>query len=89
MFPAPQDRTVFPVSMVVQRLCGIGSDAIFMSVLRPATAPDPSLVKVWVTTNGVVLCADERFRDWFGMNGRELVGRSISTLSTDIEGFDK
>jgi hypothetical protein len=75
--------------MVVQRLCGLGSDSIFMSVLRPATAPDPALVKVWVTTGGVVLCADERFRDWFGLAGRELVGRAISSLCTDIEGFDK
>jgi len=80
---------VFPLSMVVQRLCGVGSDAIFMSVMRPAVVSDPSVVKVWATTGGVVLCADERFKDWFGHNGTEMVGRQISSLSTDVEGFDK
>lgn len=41
-----------PLAMVVQKLCGIGSDAIFMSVLRPAVMSDPSLVKVWITNAG-------------------------------------
>jgi hypothetical protein len=47
------------------------------------------LLQVWVTPSGLVLCADERFRDWFGVPSKELVGRSISSLSTDIEGFDR
>ena len=38
---------------------------------------------------GTVLCADERFRDWFGISSKELVGRSISSMSTDMEGFEK
>ena len=47
-----KDRTVMPLTMVVQKLCGIGNDAIFMSVLRPAVESDPSLVKVWITNAG-------------------------------------
>jgi hypothetical protein len=47
------------------------------------------LLQVWATPTGIVLCADERFRDWFGVPSKELVGRSISSLSTDIEGFDR
>lgn len=47
------------------------------------------MLQVWATTTGTVLCADDRFTDWFGLSSRELVGRSISSLSTDIEGFDR
>jgi hypothetical protein len=54
-----KDRTVMPLTMVVQKLCGIGNDAIFMSVLRPAVESDPSLVKVWITNaGGAASCQD-------------------------------
>jgi hypothetical protein len=28
-------------------------------------------------------------RDWFGVGTQDIVGRNISSMSTDMEGFDK
>eukprot|EP00883_Tetradesmus_obliquus_P002715 jgi/Sobl393_1/12921/SZX78204.1 len=84
-----KDRSVFPILLAVQKLSGVGADAIFMGVLRNRVDDDPNIVRVWTTPAGVVLCADERFRDWFGLPSGELVGRPVSGLSTDIEGFDR
>jgi hypothetical protein len=75
--------------MVVQKLCGVGNESIFMAVMRPSTSGDPNTVRVWITNAGTVLCADDRFRDWFGTSSKDLVGRSISSMSTDMEGFEK
>lgn len=57
-----QDRTILPIMLTVQRLCGVGSDAVFIGVMRPSTSGDPNTVRVWITMTGSVLCADDRFR---------------------------
>ncbi|KAF8055488.1 tmcC [Scenedesmus sp. PABB004] len=81
-----KDLSVFPVTLVVTRLSGVGSDSIFMGVLRADnTASDT--VKIWATPTGTVLCTDERFRDFFGLASKEVVGRAVSSLTTDVEAF--
>jgi hypothetical protein len=67
------------------------SQSTLLPLLPPPLLPSLLLLllQVWTTPNGIVLCADDRFRDWFGLPSKELVGRSISSLSTDIEGFDR
>lgn len=57
-----QDRTILPIMLTVQQLCGVGSDAVFIGVMRPSTSVDPNTVRVWITMTGSVLCADDRFR---------------------------
>jgi hypothetical protein len=61
-FNKTQDRTILPIMLTVQRLCGVGSDAVFIGVMRPSTSGDPNTVRVWITMTGSVLCADDRFR---------------------------
>ncbi len=48
---SPQERAVFPVSLVVTHLSGQGQESMFMGVLRPMPGIDNTLVQV-----RVVLC---------------------------------
>jgi hypothetical protein len=80
---------VFPVSLVVTKLSGTGSEAIFMGVVKAAVSDDPTLVKLWATTTGIVLCADARFVDWFGMTTNDLIGKKINSLATDLDVVEK
>lgn len=41
-----KDRSVFPISLAVQKLSGIGSDSIFMAIVRTSVADDETVVKV-------------------------------------------
>jgi len=60
-----QDRIVFPLSIVVTKLSGSGQDQVFMGVLRQQQDNDPSRIRIWASTTGVILCADDRFSDWW------------------------
>ncbi len=84
-----QDHFVFPITLLVSKLAGTGQDSVFMGVVRETVVEDKQLVKVWCTTNGTILCADQRFSDWFGVPPAEIVGRSFSSLGADIEGLDR
>lgn len=64
-------------------------DCIFMGLMRRAEEPDPSVVRLWVApASGVILCADERFADNFGISHADVAGRAFSTLGPDMEALD-
>jgi len=52
---ACQDRTVFPVTMVVTKLTGSGQDQVFMGVVRQAITEDPSVVRL--DPSDLMLCS--------------------------------
>lgn len=76
---------MFPISLLVQQLSGDGADNIYMGVMRPTKTEDISVVKVWTTPAGIVLCVDEHFSDWFGISSKQVVGRNVGTMTTDGE----
>lgn len=75
-----RDHAVFPVDLAVTKISGTRQDSIFMGVLRPAINNDPKLVKVYTTVGGMVLCAEDRFSDMFGVAAQELIGRPFTSL---------
>ena len=87
--PNQQDRTVFPITLVVTKISGSGGDSVFLGVLRTTNTDDANRVKVWATPSGQILCADQRFSDWFGVTPADLVGKPFSSLGTDIEALEK
>lgn len=83
-------HTLFPMSLNVVKLSGVGDESIFMGVVRPPRARDATSVRVWATPGtGVILTADESFSDQFGVPAAELLGRSVSSLGPDIEVLNK
>ena len=84
-----QDRTVFPITLVVTKISGSGGDSVFLGVLRTTNNDDANIVKLWATPSGQILCADQRFSDWFGVTPADLVGKPFSSLGTDIEALEK
>lgn len=85
-----QDRSIFPLSLFIQRLSGVGADTIFMGIMRPThTQVDINVVRLWVTPAGIVLCTSDKFRDWFGMPSTDVVGTTVNSLCTDAEAFDR
>jgi hypothetical protein len=84
-----QDHALFPVELLVIKLSGTGQDSVFMGVIHKPEVTDTTAVKVWMTMTGVVLCADELFNDAFGMEPATLVGRSFTSLGTDMEAIQR
>jgi hypothetical protein len=82
---------VFPIELVVTKISGGTSsqDNVFLGVLRQPPVNDPTMLKLWTTTAGTILCAEARFSEWFGLQPHDLVGRAFSSLSTDIEGLNR
>ena len=83
-----KDRSVFPMTLVVTKISGSGADSVFLGVMRTTNNDDANLVKVWATPGGQILCADQRFSDWFGVTPADLVGTPFSALGADIEALD-
>jgi hypothetical protein len=75
--------------LVVVKLSGTGSEAIFMGAVKSAVSEDPNLVKLWTTTTGIIMCADQKFSDWFGMTPTDMLGRSFTSLGSDMEILEK
>ena len=88
-FALQQDRSVFPINLVVVRLSGTGSEAIYMGAIKFAVTEDPNVVKLWTTTTGIIMCADQKFSDWFGVTPTDMLGRSFTSLGTEIEVLEK
>jgi hypothetical protein len=62
---------------------------MYMGILRKFQVKDDGNVTVFALPNGTVLCADNSFADCFGLAAKDVMGRTISGLSTDQEAFDK
>ena len=78
-----QEKFVFPVEMCVTKLSGMGTDCIFLAVLRPMPVSLHN-VRAWVAPSGVILCTDQQFSSLVGVTGALgicLVGWLISALS--------
>ncbi|KAI8467685.1 MAG: hypothetical protein J3K34DRAFT_523567 [Monoraphidium minutum] len=85
-----KNHTIFPVDLTVVKLSGTGQDSVFMGVLHCAEESDPSVVRLWVTPgSGIILCADERFADNFGVSHADVAGRPFSTLGPDMEALNR
>lgn len=84
-----QDHTVFPVSLTVVRISGLGLDSIYMGIMKAYTAKDDGIVKVWALPNGTTLCCDQNFKDAFGIGPDAVLGRSLGSLTTNPEEFDQ
>ncbi|GLC57759.1 hypothetical protein PLESTB_001261700 [Pleodorina starrii] len=78
-----KERHVFPLQLCVTKLSGVGTDAIFLGLLRPQPL-DSRNVRVWVAPNGVILCTDPQFASLPGMLSEEMVGCTIQSLCTDM-----
>ncbi|KAG2484238.1 hypothetical protein HYH03_016973 [Edaphochlamys debaryana] len=77
-----KDRYVFPMSLCVTKLSGVGTDSIFLAVARPLP-PNANVMRAWMAPNGVFLCGDQSFASLVGMPEGELVGRTLSALVVD------
>jgi hypothetical protein len=78
-----------PVSLTVTRISGIGLDSIYMGIMRAFNIKDDGNVKVWALPNGIAMCCDDHFRDCFGITSSSVLGRKISSYSTEQEAFDR
>ncbi|KXZ42959.1 hypothetical protein GPECTOR_109g202 [Gonium pectorale] len=81
-----KDRYVFPVSLCVTKLSGVGADSVFLGLLRPLP-PNCNEMRAWLAPNGVFLCADQQFASAVGLAEGELmstregvVGHTLSSL---------
>ncbi|GFR46147.1 hypothetical protein Agub_g7673, partial [Astrephomene gubernaculifera] len=72
-------RYVFPVSLGVTKLSGIGADSVFLGVIRPQSS-SLAILRVWLSPNGVILCADQQFSSAVGYVEGDLVGHTLSSL---------
>ncbi|EFJ47903.1 hypothetical protein VOLCADRAFT_104960 [Volvox carteri f. nagariensis] len=79
-----KDRYVFPVALCVTRLSGVGTDSIFLGVIRPLP-PDIRNLRAWIAPNGVFLCSDQQFASSIGVFEGDLVGHPLSSLAVNSE----
>ncbi|KAG2486668.1 hypothetical protein HYH03_014723 [Edaphochlamys debaryana] len=77
-----KDRYVFPLQICVTKLSGVGSDSVFLGVVRPMP-PNVHNLRAWIAPNGVFLCADQQFASAVGAMEGELVGRTLTSMVAD------
>ncbi|GIL88290.1 hypothetical protein Vretifemale_16221 [Volvox reticuliferus] len=77
-----KERYVFPISLCVTKLSGVGTDSIFLGVIRPVPT-SLLIVRAWITPNGVFLCADQQFSSAIGMLEEDMVGHTLASLVMD------
>lgn len=77
---------MIPVLLWVTRLSGLGSESLFIGIIRPAVADTSSIhrsVRFWTTATGTIMCTDGTTKDCFGVEASDLVGQPFSSLCTD------
>lgn len=87
-----QDRSMFPIMLCATRLSGIGSDMLFIGLIRrlpPISADGRAVARFWTNGTGTILCCDRSTADCFGLEAAELVGQPFSNLCTDVEGVNR
>ena len=61
-----------------------------MGLVRHLEDQDRSCVRLWVAPiSGIILCADERFGDNFGITSADIAGRPFSSLGPDMETLER
>jgi hypothetical protein len=43
------------------------------------------VVRCWTTMDGQIMCADERFGDWFGKRQLDISGKMVTSLLAEQE----
>lgn len=84
-----KDHAVFPIDLAVTKISGARQDSIFLGVLRSSVSKDSRVLRVYTTALGVVLCAEERFSDYFGMDSKDLIGKKFSLLGVDVDAIER
>ncbi|GIL69032.1 hypothetical protein Vretifemale_11, partial [Volvox reticuliferus] len=78
-----KERRVFPLQICVTKLSGVGTDSIFLGLLR-AQPLDSRNARAWVAPNGVILCTDPQFGSLTGILSEQMVGCNIQNLCADM-----
>lgn len=82
--PLMQDKHVFPLSLAVTRLSGIGTDTVFIAVLTPRPLMHTGgRCQAWVAASGTVVCCDPGFASLCGMYTKEMPGRQLDSLGAE------
>lgn len=76
------DKYVFPTRVLVTKISGDGIDSVFMGVFA-AVADDKTVVRVYVAPGGSILCADQRFQDWFGRSPSDIQGKPFHSMGVE------
>ncbi len=77
-----KERTVFPVSICVTKLSGVGSDAIFLGLLRPLSFSRRD-IRAWLAPNGTIMCCGPMFAALTGIEVNAMVGSNIKSIVSD------
>lgn len=81
-----QDRSVFPFSLLAMKLSGMGTDTLFLGVLRRTPASrDNTAVRFWTTASGLIMSADNGTEGMLGVAAPSLVGQQIANLFTNSD----
>lgn len=76
---------MFPIVLFATRLSGMGSDTLFMGVVRrppPVNNEQGNVVRFWGTATGTILCCDSSVSDSFGFKPTDLLGQNFANLCT-------
>lgn len=73
---AVQDRSLFPIDLVVTKLSGTGSDAVFLGILRVAADEDTQLVSIHARR-----CVNVRLKQRRGTSEHNLLADAVVSFS--------
>ncbi|GIL48962.1 hypothetical protein Vafri_5459 [Volvox africanus] len=82
-----KERHVFPLQICVTKLSGVGTDSIFLGLLR-AQLLDSRSARAWVAPNGLILCTDPQFGSLTGILNEKMVGCNIQGFCTDMAAME-
>lgn len=74
----------FPITISAARVSGLGSESLFMGVVRKAEVNKAEL-RLWASPTGALLCVEEHSIDWLGASHRELTGRTLQSIVSSID----
>lgn len=77
-----KDRTVFPVTICVTKLSGVGADAIFLGMLRPLSFSRKD-IRAWLAPNGTIMCSGPMFSALTGIESATMLGTNVKNLMAD------
>mmetsp|Transcript_27632 Transcript_27632/g.60501 ORF Transcript_27632/g.60501 Transcript_27632/m.60501 type:complete len:2143 (+) Transcript_27632:192-6620(+) len=83
-----KERHVFPVTLCVTKLSGVGADCVFLGLLQPVPFSKND-VRVWVTSTGTVLCSGVFFTSLVGIPTEKVLGQSIRDFCSVPEEMDE
>lgn len=82
-----KDRHVFPVSICVTKLSGLGADAVFLGLIRPLSFTKRD-VRAWLGPNGIIMCCGPMFSAITGIIPDDMVGSNFKAMIAESDAFD-